>query len=49
MNLFEFTPNETGYDSFYVMSDSLEEAIKAIKNISDPESNTADFEKQPQV
>jgi hypothetical protein len=30
MNLFEFTPNETGYDSFFVMSDTLENALTAL-------------------
>lgn len=28
MKLFEFTPNETGYDSFYIMSETEEEALK---------------------
>lgn len=33
-HLYEFTPNETGYDSFYVMSESVDEAIKSVMAFS---------------
>jgi len=33
-HLYEFTPNETGYDSFFVMSESLDKAIEAVEAFS---------------
>ena len=30
MKLYEFTPNETGFNSFFVMSESIEEAIESL-------------------
>lgn len=35
MKLFEFTPNETGYDSFYVMSETEDEALKSLCKLED--------------
>jgi hypothetical protein len=35
MKLFEFVPNETGYDSFFVMSETVENAIESLKKLPD--------------
>jgi len=34
MKLYEFTPNETGFNSFYVMSESVEKAIESLKTLT---------------
>ena len=35
MKLFVFTPNETGFYSFYVMSETEEEALKSLNKLKE--------------
>jgi hypothetical protein len=35
MTLFEFVPDETGYDHYFVMSRVKEDAIKAVSKLHD--------------
>lgn len=40
LKLFEFEPNSTGFDTFYIMSDTLENAIE---NLCKLENFTKEF------
>lgn len=43
MKLYEFTPNETGFNSFYVVSTSKDEAIESLKTLSEEYSDPEHF------
>ena len=43
MKLYEFTPNETGFNSFYVMSESVEEAIESLKTLTEQYSSPEQY------
>jgi hypothetical protein len=43
MKLFSFEPNETGFNSYYVMSDSVDNAIESIRRLTEKYSEPEIF------
>lgn len=43
MKLYEFTPDEIGFNSFFVISESIEEAIESLKKLKEEYSSPEQF------